>query len=295
MVTNEDIQIRDPFILPNQEDGKYYLFGSTDKDIWETGIGFNAYVGTDLKNWEGPFPIFRPPEDFYSEKNFWAPEVHEYKGKYYLFATFLRKDNERRGTAILISDDLLGPFKPYSDGPVTPREWMSLDGTLYVDDEGKPWMVFCHEWVEVGDGEICAMRLSEDLSEAAGEPITLFKASDAPWPTSFKHEKYASRKNYVTDGPFLFNNSQGELLMLWASFINNVYAQGVSTSATGQITGPWIHDEEAIYRDDGGHGMVFKTFDNQLMLSLHAPNDTPNERPVFVKLFEENGKIKSNR
>ena len=37
---------------------------------------------------------------------------------------------------------------------VTPDGWQSLDGTLYVDRSGKPWMVFCHEWLQVGDGQM---------------------------------------------------------------------------------------------------------------------------------------------
>lgn len=291
MVENKDIQMRDPFVFTNKKDGKYYLFGSTDKNIWEKGTGFDVYVGNDLEQWEGPFPAFRPDVEFYSEENFWAPEVHEYNGMYYMFATFLRKDNQHRGTAILISESLLGPFKQHSNGPVTPKDWDSLDGTLYIDKDGLPWMVFCHEWVQVEDGEICAVRLSEDLKESIGEPQTLFKASDASWSTSFNHPKYPGKEIFVTDGPFLFENSKGDLLMLWASFINNIYAQGISKSATGKITGPWIHEEKPLYENDGGHGMVFQTFEGELILTLHAPNDTPLERPVFVKLFENNGEI----
>jgi hypothetical protein len=38
-----DIQIRDPFVV--LEDNRYYLFGSTDKDIWKgSGIGFDVYI-----------------------------------------------------------------------------------------------------------------------------------------------------------------------------------------------------------------------------------------------------------
>lgn len=291
MIKNKDIQIRDPFVFTNKRDGRYYLFGSTDKNIWGKGTGFDVYVGDDLEQWEGPFPVFRPDDNFYSEENFWAPEVHEYNGMYYMFATFLRKDNQHRGTAILISDSLLGPFQPHSNGPVTPKEWDSLDGTLYVDNEGLPWMVFCHEWVQVEDGEICAVRLSEDLKEAIGEPQTLFKASEAPWSTSFNHARYPGKEIYVTDGPFLFEDSKGNLLMLWASFINNVYAQGIAKSMSGKVTGPWIQEDKPIYENDGGHGMVFQTFDQTLMLTLHAPNDTPLERPLFIKLSESNGKI----
>ncbi|MDO4366395.1 MAG: hypothetical protein Q4D70_06330, partial [bacterium] len=36
------------------------------------------------------------------------------------------------------------------------------------------------------------------------------------------------------------------------------------------------------YTRDGGHGMLFNRFDGALMLSLHQPNKTPDER---MKLF----------
>lgn len=291
VLKNKDIQIRDPFIYVNENDRKYYMFGSTDKNIWGEGTGFDAYVSEDLENWEGPYPVFRPAEDFYSDRNFWAPEVHEYKGKYYMFATFFRKDNEKRGTAILISDNLLGPYRPHSDGPVTPKEWFSLDGTLHVDDQGTPWLIFCHEWVQVQDGEICLLKLKDDLSGPAEEPKTLFKASEAPWPTAFQDKKRPYENNYVTDGPFIYKTTSGELYMLWASFIDNVYAQGLSKSVSGAINGPWVHEEQPLYREDGGHGMIFKTFDQKPVLTLHAPNKTPLERPIFIELEEKNGKL----
>lgn len=295
MTKNQDIQIRDPFIYVDRKEGKYYMFGSTDKNIWGKGTGFDVWVGEDLENWEGPYPVFRPDTEFYSDENFWAPEVHYYKGSYYMFATFLRKDNEKRGTGILKSDSLMGPFLPHSETPVTPKDWFSLDGTLYIDKEGKPWMVFCHEWVEIGDGSICAVQLSEDLKEAIGEPVTLFSASQAPWPTSFEHRTRKSMKNYVTDGPFMYRAKNGELLMLWASFVDNIYAQGISRSVTGEITGEWKHDVETLYVDDGGHGMLFHDLNDELFLTLHSPNQTPNERPIFIPLEERNGMIRRKK
>ena len=59
-----DIQNRDPFVL--KENRNYYLFGSTDRDIWKgPGTGFDAYVGHDLEYWEGPYPAFRPDAGFW--------------------------------------------------------------------------------------------------------------------------------------------------------------------------------------------------------------------------------------
>lgn len=291
MKKNQEIQIRDPFVFPDDKEKKYYLFGSTDKNIWGKGIGFDVYIGDDLEHWEGPFPVFRPEENFYSEENFWAPEVHEYRGKYYMFATFLRKDNRKRGTGILVADHLRGPFIPHSEQPVTPEDWFSLDGTLYIDEQERPWMVFCHEWVEIGDGEICALPLAPDLKRAAGEPITLFSASEAPWTTPLEHPRYPDRQNFVTDGPFLFQTKKHELFMLWSSFIDGKYAQGIAKSASGKLNGPWLHAEQPLYMNDGGHGMIFKAFDGGLYLALHTPNETPYERPVFIPLVEKNGEI----
>lgn len=37
--------------------------------MWRKGTGFDIYVGKYLEHWEGPFPTFRPNEDFYSEEN----------------------------------------------------------------------------------------------------------------------------------------------------------------------------------------------------------------------------------
>jgi arabinan endo-1,5-alpha-L-arabinosidase len=291
MVKNSELQIRDPYVIPVSAEGKYYLFGSTDKNIWGPGTGFDAYVGVDLEQWEGPFPVFRPGDDFYSDRNFWAPEVYAYRGRYYMFATFRRKDNGLLGTAVLVSDGLLGPFEPHSDGPVTPLEWTSLDGTLHIDEQDQPWMVFCHEWQQVGDGQVCAVRMSEDLKRAVGEPTVLFRASEAPWTTPYVSEKYGDQVNYVTDGPYMFRTSDGRLLMMWASFIDNRYALGVASSSGGKVTGPWTHEEQALFRNDGGHGMVFRTFEGELVLTVHTPNKTPHERPIFLNVVERDGKL----
>ena len=46
-----------------------------------------------------------------------------------MFAAFTR-ENGIRGTFALKSDSLLGPFKPHSEGALTPYDWECLDGTL---------------------------------------------------------------------------------------------------------------------------------------------------------------------
>ncbi len=284
MLKSADIHIRDPFVLPLLAEKRYYLYGTRGSEAWASrATGIDYYYSTDLQTWEGPFPAFQPPAGFWADSNFWAPEVHLFRGRAFMFASF-KAAGFCRGTQILAADSPRGLFLPISSEPVTPRNWECLDGTLFVDADDHPWIVFCHEWVQVGDGEVCATRLSDDLSSAVGEPHRLFCASEAPWALELISK---GRKGYVTDGPFLHRLMNGELLMLWSSFSRQGYTVGVARSTTGDILGPWQQDPEPLYAGDGGHCMVFRSFSGQLQLTFHRPNPTPDERPQFIPLRED--------
>ena len=282
-----EIRIRDPFVVSSG--GSYYLYGSTDQNTWRgPGTGFDVYVSSgDLNFFEGPFPVFRPPEDFWAASNFWAPEVYLYGGDWYMFASFKPKEG-RRGTAVLKSGGgLMGPFMPWSVGPLTPPEWECLDGTFYLDRQLKPWMVFCHEWVQVGNGEICTLPLSGDLREAAGPPELLFRAADALWAKALRDRPSAS---FVADGPNLYTGEDGVLVMLWSSFgEDGRYRIGAAVSESRLVTGPWRQREKPIFAEDGGHGMIFRSFEGKLYLALHSPNESPKERPLFLEIIDRGG------
>jgi hypothetical protein len=289
-----DIQIRDPFVYPDPMENTYYMFGTTDKNCWRgPGQGFDCYKSKNLSEWDGPIPAFRPPSHFWGKENFWAPEVHKFHDQFYMFATF-KAEKRYRATHILVSDKVYGPYVPLVDDPITPPDWQCLDGTLYVGADGHPWIVFCHEWVQIHNGSICAMRLTPDLKEPAGRPVFLFNASEGPWVRRPEWPEDDSRRfpTFVTDGPFLYQLGDGTLMMLWSSFGSKGYAMGISRSETGHITGPWQHDADPIWAEDGGHGMIFRTFEGQLMLTFHRPNKTPQERAVFIELEETHNGIR---
>ena len=289
-----DIQIRDPYIYADQKEKTYYMFGTTDHDCWHgPGQGINCYRSNNLREWDGPIPAFRPMPYFWGKENFWAPEVHNFNDRFYMFATFKAKKHYR-GTQILVAQNACGPYMPLTDKPVTPTDWQCLDGTFHIDEDGNPWIVFCHEWVQIQNGSICAMRLTKNLREAAGRPLFLFNASEAPWvrkPGWPEEDTKYGFPTYVTDGPFLYRLRDGTLIMLWSSIGSKGYAMGVSRSDNGQVSGHWQHNPEPIWAEDGGHGMIFKTFEGQLILTFHSPNQSPDERAIFVNIEEKDGEL----
>lgn len=279
-----DIHIRDPFVVPVPAEQRYYLYGTMGKYAWTTNaVGFDCYTSADLETWQGPFEVFRPPAGFWADRNYWAPEVYAYDGYYYMFASF-KAEGVCRGTQVLASESPLGPFHLVSERPLTPADWECLDGTFYLDKQNNPWMIFSHEWVQVGDGEICAIPLSKDLSAAIGEPIRLFTASQAPWAELLISK---GRKGYVTDGPWTHTLPNGELLILWSSHGAEGYTVGIARSKSGMLFGPWQQDRQPLFSKDGGHCMTFRDFTGKLWVSLHQPDGHPNERPRFIPLLEE--------
>lgn len=285
MLKTAEIHIRDPFVLTDE--GKYYMYGTRGAGCWgdDPGIvyGFDVYVSEDLENWSDPICVFEPDAGFWGKYHFWAPEVHKYKGAYYMLASF-KADGVCRGTQILKAESPLGPFVPHSDDAVTPRDWECLDGTLHIEPDGTPYMIFCHEWLQVTDGEMCALRLSDDLKTAVGEPTLLFRASEPTWVPE-------GRSTYVTDGPFMYRTASGRLIMMWSSGAKDGYCEALSYSDNGSIFGKWYHDERLLFSKDGGHGMIFNKLDGTLTFVCHQPNKNPLERPFFVELCEKDDTV----
>ena len=275
-----EINIRDPFVLPFGE--KYYMYGSRV----EVQTGFDVYESQDLKNWSKPKSIFEITEDFWATTDAWAPEVHHYNNKFYIFASF-KAEGVCRGTHILVSDTPDGQFTPLTEKPITPTDWECLDGTFYIDKLGNPHIIFCHEWVQIGNGTVCEMQLSPDLTCAVSEPRVLWSATDYKDVKSVRKDWLAC----VTDGPFIYRNQNGELLCIWSSFNDNGYTELVSKSDNGDIDGNWSVLDAPLSAVDGGHGMIFKAFDGKDYFIMHKPNTATLERPVIAELKENNGNI----
>jgi GH43 family beta-xylosidase len=292
-IKRADLFVRDPFILADAKTQTYYLYASAkDTTVMPNGNnGVVVYRSKDLENWDAPKPIFEIPNDIWAspQHGAWAPEAHFYKGQYYLFVTLsnpqklLTNDKGRnmptRGTTILVSETPDGNFKILKKTAHTPTDWMALDGTLFVEN-GQPYLVFCHEWIQVTDGTFELVKLSKDLSDTEGVPKTLFKATDAAWVKSINAKQYNS-EGFVTDGAWFYRTKTGKLLMLWSSFCSAGYAVGIAESSNGKIGGKWTQQKDVLFAQNGGHPMLFKAFDGRLLMILHQPNSGAIRARIF--------------
>ena len=163
-----------------------------------------------------------------------------------------------------------------ADGQVVEdgSSWSVIDPTLYVDENGQPWIVFSHEWVSLSDGgTFCAAKLSADLSRIEGEITTLFNTYDGFESTEA-----------VTDAAYIYRTEDGQLLLLWSNY-DHVGGKGyrvyIARSESGNILGPWTHDTEYLYEKsknsiytlyDGGHPSFVRDTTGQLCLVIHSPS-----------------------
>lgn len=282
----DSITLSDPCILADKKTQMYYM----------TGTGGLMWTSPDLRRWTGPYRVTKHDPESWMGPNpmIWAAELHQYKGKYYYFATFtnreatcgnyLGKDVERRACHVLVADNPMGPYKPMKDPMYLPANRPTLDGTFWVEPDGKPYMVYCGEWLETDNGTMERIQLKPDLSGTVGEAKVLFHAKDASWSRMYTGDVVGPNK--VTDGPYLFRTATGRLGMIWTNWVYDVYTQGVAYSQSGTIDGPWIQSKEPITPPNYGHAMLFTTLEGKLLMSVHSHLDIRGHFHRVPHLFE---------
>jgi hypothetical protein len=297
--TLDELSMSDPYILADDATKTYYL----------TSSGGCIYKSTDLKNWSGPYGAYDTRGTWMEGINFVAAaEIHKVNDKYFYAATFgdrkelvdvipRRYNVYRHQTMILESDRAEGPFKLKNPDPnydYLPHSWDIIDGTIYMEN-GQAYMVFVREWMQTFDGTMEYVKLSPDLSKTISEPVMLFRATESPCPLEMvaNGEMTYGLKlpGWVTDGPQLFRTKTGKLGMLWASWGAKRYLECVAYSQSGNIDGPWIQEEKPFIDNNTGHGMLFRTFSEKLVLCIHHAEGDGPRKPQFWEVDDSGDKL----
>jgi xylan 1,4-beta-xylosidase len=274
--------LADPTIFEHK--GVYYLYG-TKGDNTIQGEGFQVYTSTDLKKWKHPdnskgFALKKG--DVYGTKGFWAPQVFERDGKFYMAYTA----NEQ--IAIAVADSPLGPFK--NDGKPLASDVRQIDPFIFFDN-GKIYMY--HVRLENGN-RIFVAEMEKDLSGI--KPGTLIECIHAtePWEDTQKVDWT------VTEGPTVLKKGDFYYLIYSANdFRNKDYAVGYATSKSP--LGPWTKsDNDPIISRDKieypgtGHGDVFYDKDGEMFYVFHthfSESEVAPRKTAIIPLSLKNGDL----
>lgn len=297
-VSIDEISMSDPFIYPDEKSGTYYL----------TGTGGRLYKSKDLKMWTGPYPVIDLKGTWMDGLWVAAAEIHHIGDKYYYAGTWSdhsvviqyvprRYNVPRNQTQLLVADSPEGPYKPLvadHEFCLGPEDWDIIDGTLYVEND-TTYMVFVHEWTQLIDGTMDYMPLSKDLTHRTAEPTTIFRASEAAWSKEMNGIGEATfgmkMPGWVTDGPQMFRTKTGKLGMLWSSWGEHRYAQGVAYSVSGKLKGPWVQEQESFKGDNSGHGMIFTTFEGKRLFIIHHSEGNGPRKPQMYEIDDSGDKL----
>ena len=183
----------------------------------------------DLVNWttEG-FVLPEPPA--WSAGRYWAPEISEYQGQFYVYYA-ARKKNGPLCVAVAKSAKPEGPYTDY--GPIVCQDDGSIDPMAAVDDNGHRYLI----WKEDGNSRggptpIWAQELSDDGTKLTGERTELIR-NDAPW------------EGPVVEGPFILRR-HGYFYLFYSGAVccgsGCNYQMGVARSE--HLLGPWKKDPD---------------------------------------------------
>lgn len=271
---------KDPILLADPTifmyEGTYYLYGTSGKD---SNLGFEVYVSKNLKSWErsqknNGYALKKG--ESYGDKGFWAPQVIEFEGKFYMAYT------ANENIAIATSDSPLGPFtqveKKALEAPVK-----QIDPYIFIDTDGKKYLYH----VRLTEGNrLFVAEMKDDFSGIKEETLTYCFHAEEPW------ENTQNVDWTVSEGPAIIKHEDLYYFIYSANdFRNPDYAVGYATSKSPM--GPWtksprnpIFDKADAGINGSGHGDYFVDAHGKLHYVLHTHNSNEKVAPRKTALIE---------
>ena len=321
------VAMGDPYVLL-ASDGKYYMYGTFDPDGKK---GFGAYSSDNLRDWEYEGMVYEgATEESWTLKNFWAPEVYEKDGKFYMFFSADWKYNptnelENFRIGVAVADKPTGPYIDISDKPLFDPGYPIIDANI-LEHDGKTYLYYsrcCYKnpvesevsaWAkemglfhEIEESWIYGIEISSDFKHVIGEPVLLMQPpktmddKQAEWESRSVTSGEVNRR--WTEGSFAFEH-EGEIYMMYSAnyYGGQHYAVGYATS--DHPLGPFRkaennpvlqkNTEQGGVVTGTGHNSITWSHDGDKMYCVYhgRTSKTGNERVVFIdEMFIDNNGI----
>lgn len=317
-----NIKLGDPYVL-KIADGTYYMYGTG-------GVknGFKAYSSKDLINWKDEGEIYNNQQPkAWGIASFWAPEVYERNGNFYLFYSAQWKNNPKNDLenfkiGVAISKSPKGPFIDVSGKPIFDPGYPIIDANVFfengkaylyysrccykhpVESEVATWAKAKNWYKEIEESWIYGVELKPDFSGVIGEPVILLRppAKQNPateWESRSVTAHEANRR--WTEGSTLIKHNATYYITYSANnFDGENYAIGFATSKSPlgpfkkSATNPILQKKGDV--SGTGHNSITWSPDHKTMLCVYhgRTKTTGHQRVVFIdKLyFDKAGNMK---
>lgn len=263
------ITMGDPFIL--KTGANFYLYGTDNEN------GIVVYQSKDLSAWSGPCGVTNGlalhKNDVWGEKWFWAPEVYEIDGVFYMFFSV------EEHIAVATSKSPLGPFT--QKNKETLLQTKAIDTHLFVDDDGRKYLYY----VAFTNGNVIWMcEMKNDCLSVQENSIKECFGCSQPWEFSTKNPVAK-----VNEGPYVLKHNNLYYMIYSANHFENP-DYGIGYAIASKPTGPW-HKYEGnpiIASNENmkgtGHCAFFKDQDDNLNVVYHSHYSKEKVQPRLVHI-----------
>jgi beta-xylosidase len=312
----------DPYVLYVKGD-KYYMYGTG-------GVknGFAVYSSIDLVNWKSEGQVWWANNtNAWNDSTagwdgaYWAPEVYEVKGKFYMFYSAQWKENpnkeyENFRIGVAVADKPTGPFIDLNNKPIFDPGYPVIDGNVLFDKDGRLYLYYSRcaykhpvesevaEWAkskgwfkEIEESWVYGVELKPDFSGVIGEPKLLLrppvtmKDKQAEWESRSVTSKEVNRR--WTEGSVTFRKGDTYYIMYSANYFGGKnYAVGYATSQSP--LGPFVKsndnpilgknvDKGGIVTGTGHNSITYSPDGKEMFCVYHGRTTaTGDDRVVFI-------------
>ncbi|WP_313467448.1 family 43 glycosylhydrolase [Carnobacterium sp.] len=269
----------DPDVL--YDHGTYYLYPTT---AGSNNDGIKVYTSTDLVNWTDKGMAMTAGNENWGTQGFWAPDLIERDGKYYMYYTA----NEQ--LCVSIADSPLGPFTQKKVAPMH-EDTKEIDAHAFKDEDGQYYLYFVRF---TGGNVIWGAKLNDDMVSIDESTVTEVLAPSQPWEKDIAD---------VNEGPYMLKKEGIYYLTYSGShFESPMYGAGYATSSD-PLGSFEKYEQNPIMQSNSlahgtGHHAVTESPDGKEMFMVYHRHESiwntdPREFAIDRMHFTENEKGKT--
>jgi arabinan endo-1,5-alpha-L-arabinosidase len=238
----------DPFVLKWQ--GQYYAYGTgspVDHGLQADRRMFPVLHSLDLVHWDLIGGALEPLDDS-SKSSYWAPEVAERDGRFYLYYSAGGPAGENHQLRVGIAEQPEGPFTD-TGHVLMPDEPFTIDAHPFRDPRDGRWYLFFAKDYFEGDRPgtgTAVVPLADDMISVTGEPLEVLRANH-DWHVFERGRRWYERDWeawYTVEGPFVVEHG-GLYYCLYSGGRWETPDYGVSYGVADNVMGPYLHPEGA--------------------------------------------------